>query len=83
MQVNVELMAGLHWLMVDAADLLAGASVTAFVIVAVQVTVAAPPLPARLHWCISVIGEVAVVVFATPSTVVTIVEAVVDVPSAL
>ena len=45
-QVVVEPMAGLHWLMVDAAGLLAGAPVILFVIVEVQVTVAAPPLPA-------------------------------------
>ncbi len=82
-QVIVEPLAGLHWLMVDPAGLLAGAPVIAFVIVAVQVTVAAPPIPAWLHWCISVMGEVDVVVLVTPSTVVTIVDAVVDVPSAL
>ena len=70
-------------MMVDAAGLLAGAPVIWLVIVEVHVTVLAPPLPAWLHWCISVIGDVAVVVVATPSTVVTIVEAVVDVPSAL
>lgn len=39
-------MAGLHWLMVDAAALLAGAPVIMFVIVEVQVTVLAPPFPA-------------------------------------
>ena len=42
----VAAMAGLHWLMVDAAGLLAGAPVIMFVIVEVHVTVAAPPLPA-------------------------------------
>ena len=46
MQVVVEPMAGLHWLIVDPAGLLAGAPVMLFVIVAVHVTVLAPPLPA-------------------------------------
>jgi hypothetical protein len=48
-QVVVEPMTGLHWLMVDPAGLLAGAPVIAFVIVAVHVTVLAPPFPAWLH----------------------------------
>ena len=42
----VELVAGLHWLMVDPAGLLAGAPMILFVIVDVHVTVLAPPLPA-------------------------------------
>lgn len=45
-QVVVEPMAGLHWLMVDAAGLLAGAPVILFVIVEVHVTALAPPMPA-------------------------------------
>ncbi len=44
--VVVAAIAGLHWLIVDAAGLLAGAPVIMFVIVEVQVTVLAAPFPA-------------------------------------
>jgi hypothetical protein len=53
------------------------------VIVDVHVTVLAPPAPDWLHWWISVMGNVEVVVLATPLTVVTIVDAVAELPSAL
>ena len=42
----VAAIAGLHWLIVEAAGLLAGAPVIMLVIVEVHVTVLAPPLPA-------------------------------------
>lgn len=74
---------GSHWSTVELADPLAGAPVMLLVIVVVHVTVLAPPVPDWLHWWISVIGAVDVVVIATPLTVVTMVDAVVDVPSAL
>ena len=45
-QVAVAAIAGLHWLIVDDAGLLAGAPVIMFVIVEVHVTVLAPPFPA-------------------------------------
>ena len=45
-QVLVEPMTGLHWLMVELAGSLAGAPVIMFVIVEVHVTVLAPPFPA-------------------------------------
>lgn len=74
---------GLHWSIVERATALAGAPVMLLVIVEVHVTVAAPSLPERLHWLISVMGEVDVVELVTPLTVVTMTEAVVEVPSAL
>jgi len=74
---------GLHWLIVESAAALAGAPLMLLVMVAVQVRVLAPPAADRLHWWISVTGDVAVVVAATPLTLVTIVDAVVDDPSAL
>ncbi len=45
-QVVVPAIVGLHWLIVDAAGLLAGAPVIMFVIVEVHATVLAPPMPA-------------------------------------
>ena len=45
-QVVVTAIAGLHWLIVDVAGLLASAPVIMFVIVEVHVTVLAPPRPA-------------------------------------
>jgi hypothetical protein len=74
---------GLHWSTVELAEALAGAPVTLLVIVVVHVTVLAPPPPDWLHWWTSVMGDVDVVVLATPLTVVTMVAAVVEVPSAL
>lgn len=74
---------GLHWSMVEDAAALAGAPVMLLVMVEVHVTVLAPPFPELLHWLISVMGDVDVVELVTPLTVVTMTEAVVEVPSAL
>ncbi len=76
-------MTGLHWLIVEISAALAGAPVMLLVIVTVQVRVLAPPPADWLHWSTSVMGDVEVVSLATPLTLVTIVDAVVDVPSAL
>lgn len=74
---------GLHWSMVERAAALAGAPVMMLVMVEVHVTVLAPPLPEPLHWLISVMGDVDLVELATPLTVVSMTESVVEVPSAL
>jgi len=69
--------------MVESSAALAGAPVMLLVIVTVQVRVLAPPPADWLHWSTPVMGDVEVVSLATPLTLVTIVDAVVDVPSAL
>jgi hypothetical protein len=69
--------------MVEDAAALAGAPVMLLVMVEVHVTVLAPPIPELLHWLISVMGNVDFVVVVAPLTVVTMTEAVVEVPSAL